>query len=118
MLTQRPPAPRARPKASKLVVHTALRDQVQAQLQRRLSPEQISNRLVTDFPDDESMRVSHETIYQALYFQARGGLKKEVQQALRTGRTRRKPQRAPGQRTHRFIDEMVDAVLSPGRLHK
>lgn len=39
------------------------------------------------------MRVSHETIYQALYFQSRGGLKREVQHALRTGRTRRKPQR-------------------------
>ena len=62
-------------------------------LSRRLSPEQISHRLVKDFPDDESMRVSHETIYQALYFQARGGLKREVAQALRSGRTRRKPHR-------------------------
>lgn len=98
---------RARPKASKLVVNTALREQVEHGLERRLSPEQISHRLVKEFPDDESMRVSHETIYQALYFQARGGLKREVQQALRTGRTRRKPQRQPGQRQHRFVDEMV-----------
>jgi IS30 family transposase len=72
-----------------------------------LSPEQISHRLVKDFPDDESMRVSHETIYQALYFQARGGLKREVAQALRSGRTRRKPHRDPGQRTHRFVDPMI-----------
>jgi IS30 family transposase len=100
-------AARARPKSCKLVTDTALREQVEQGLERKLSPEQICNRLVTDFPDDESMRVSHETIYQALYFQARGGLKREVQQALRTGRTRRKPQRRPDQRQHRFVDEMI-----------
>jgi IS30 family transposase len=98
---------RARPKESKLVVHRPLREVVSDGLSRRRSPEQISNRLREDYPDDESMRVSHETIYQALYFQARGGLKREVAQALRTGRTRRKPRRAPGQRTHRFVDPMV-----------
>ncbi|WP_419198043.1 IS30 family transposase [Nocardia vinacea] len=98
---------RARPKESKLVVHQPLRAVVSDGLSRRRSPEQISNRLREDYPDDESMRVSHETIYQALYFQARGGLKREVAQALRTGRTRRKPRRAPGQRTHRFVDPMV-----------
>ncbi len=107
---------RARPKTSKLVANTALREQVEQRLQRKLSPEQISNRLVTDFPDDESMRVSHETIYQALYFQARGGLKREVQQALRTGRTRRKPQRQPGQRTHRFVDDMVMIADRPAEV--
>jgi transposase, IS30 family len=53
------------------------------------------------------MRVSVETIYQALYFQARGGLKREVQAAIRSGRTRRKPRRDPEQRTPRFIDPMV-----------
>ena len=100
-------AGRKRPKDSKLVVHSALRAEVERGLERKLSPEQISHRLVTDFPDDESMRVSHETIYQALYFQARGGLKREVQTALRTGRTRRKPQRRPDQRTSRFVDPMV-----------
>jgi transposase, IS30 family len=100
-------AARARPKQSKLVVNHDLREAVADGLSRRLSPEQISHRLVKDFPDDESMRVSHETIYQALYFQARGGLKREVQQALRSGRTRRKPHRAPDQRTHRFIDPMI-----------
>jgi transposase, IS30 family len=100
-------AARARPKQSKLVTNQDLRQAVHDGLSRRLSPEQISHRLVKDFPDDESMRVSHETIYQALYFQARGGLKREVTQALRSGRTRRKPHRSPDQRTHRFIDPMI-----------
>ena len=53
------------------------------------------------------MRVSPETIYQALYVQARGGLRREVAAALRTGRTRRKPHRGPDQRTSRFVEEMV-----------
>jgi transposase, IS30 family len=98
---------RARPKQSKLAVNQDLREAVEDALSRRCSPEQISHRLHRDFPDDESMRVSHETIYQALYFQARGGLKREVAQALRSGRTRRKPHRAPDQRTHRFVDPMI-----------
>ena len=98
---------RTRPKQSKLVTDQALRSEVEKGLEQRFSPEQIANRLRKDFPDDESMRVSHETIYQALYFQARGGLKREVAQALRTGRTRRKPQRKPDQRTTRFTDDMI-----------
>jgi transposase, IS30 family len=55
------------------------------------SPEQISNRLRLDFPDDESMRISHEAIYQALYVQSRGALKRELVACLRTGRALRVP---------------------------
>lgn len=55
------------------------------------SPEQISKRLVVDFPDDESMRISHEAIYQALYVQGRGALKRELVACLRTGRALRVP---------------------------
>ena len=55
------------------------------------SPEQISNRLKSDFPDDESMRISHEAIYQALYIQGRGALKRELVACLRTGRALRVP---------------------------
>ena len=55
------------------------------------SPEQISNRLGVDFPDDESMRISHEAIYQALYVQGRGALRRELTACLRTGRALRVP---------------------------
>ncbi len=98
---------RSRPKDSKLAQEGALRDFVAGGLQERWSPEQICHALVIEFPDDESMRVSPETIYQAIYVQARGGLRREVALALRTGRTRRKPHRSPQQRTRRFVDEMV-----------
>jgi hypothetical protein len=55
------------------------------------SPEQISRRLVLDFPDDVNMRISHEAIYQALFIQGRGALKRELVACLRTGRALRKP---------------------------
>ena len=55
------------------------------------SPEQISGRLRVDFPDDESMRVSHEAIYQSLYVQGRGALRRELTACLRTGRALRVP---------------------------
>jgi len=55
------------------------------------SPEQIAQRLKLDFPDDESMRISHEAIYQALYIQGRGALQRELVACLRTGRALRAP---------------------------
>ena len=55
------------------------------------SPEQIASRLRVDFPEDESMRISHEAIYQALYVQGRGALKRELVACLRTGRALRVP---------------------------
>ena len=58
---------------------------------RGWSPEQISNRLKVDFPDDETMRISHEAIYQALYIEGRGALKRELVHCLRTGRALRVP---------------------------
>jgi IS30 family transposase len=98
---------RTRPKESKLAQEGPLRDFVAGRLQERWSPEQICNALPIEFPDDEDMRVSPETIYQAVYVQARGGLRREVALALRTGRTRRKPHRRADQRQRRFVDEMV-----------
>jgi len=56
-----------------------------------LSPEQISQRLKVDFADDESMRISHEAIYQSLFIEGRGALKRELVACLRTGRALRAP---------------------------
>jgi IS30 family transposase len=62
------------------------------------SPEQVSHRLRIDFPDDDSMRISHEAIYQALYVQSRGALKRELVACLRTGRALRVPRARARQR--------------------
>jgi IS30 family transposase len=62
------------------------------------SPEQIAHRLPLDFPDDESMRISHEAIYQALYVESRGALKRELVTCLRTGRALRVPRARARQR--------------------
>ena len=67
------------------------------------SPEQISNRLPLDFPDDESMRISHEAIYQALYVQGRGALRRELVACLRTGRALRVPRARSRGRGKTFV---------------
>jgi IS30 family transposase len=67
------------------------------------SPEQISNRLRVDFPDDEAMRISHEAIYQALYIQGRGALKRELVACLRTGRALRVPRARTRGRGKKFV---------------
>lgn len=87
-------ADRRRPKSRKLEANPALLAEVLRRLEQRHSPEQIAGRLREDFPDDPEMWVSHETIYQAMYVQPRGELARQVKTALRTGRTRRKPQGA------------------------
>jgi len=71
------------------------------------SPEQISHRLRVDFPDDESMRISHEAIYQALYVQSRGALKRELVACLRTGRALRVPRSRARQRPHGHVTPEV-----------
>ena len=71
------------------------------------SPEQISHRLRVEFPDDESMRISHEAIYQALYVQGRGGLRRELSACLRTGRALRVPQARTTARGKKFVTPQV-----------
>jgi len=82
----------ARPRGGKLADNDRLREYVQTGLTAKHSPEQISLRLRRDFPDDTEMRVSHETIYQALYVEGRGELKRDLVTALRTGRALRRTQ--------------------------
>ena len=67
------------------------------------SPEQIANRLRVDFPGDESMRISHEAIYQALYVQGRGALRRELTACLRTGRALRVPRARTRRRGKAFV---------------
>ena len=71
------------------------------------SPEQISHRLRIDFPHDESMRISHEAIYQALYVQGRGALRRELSACLRTGRALRVPRARTQQQGKQFITPEV-----------
>jgi transposase, IS30 family len=90
-----------RPKPAKLAVNDELREWVQQKLEKNWSPEEISHRLRVEFPDRAEMRVSHETIYQSLYVQGRGALRRELARHLRTGRSLRRPRRtetAAGQR--------------------
>ena len=82
-----------RPRSPKLARDRDLRAIVEEWLKHRWSPEQISRRLEIDFPDDPSMRVSHETIYTSLFVQAKRGLPGELTVHLRTRRVRRRPQR-------------------------
>jgi len=71
------------------------------------SPEQIAQRLKVDFPDDASMRISHEAIYQALYVQGRGALKRELVACLRTGRALRVPRSRARQRAWGHVTDDV-----------
>jgi IS30 family transposase len=71
------------------------------------SPEQIARRLLIDFPDDETMRISHEAIYQALFVQGRGALRRELTGCLRTGRALRVPRARAGKRSRGFISPEI-----------
>jgi IS30 family transposase len=88
----------ARPKTAKLAGNEELRGLVQAWLEEKWSPEQVSVMLRRQFPGRPEMQVSHETIYQAIYVQGRGALRRELAACLRTGRALRKPRRTDGER--------------------
>jgi transposase, IS30 family len=81
-----------RPKERKLTPGADLCTLTVDKLRSKWSPEQIAHWLVEEYPDQPELRVSHETIYQAIYLQGRGGLRAELKQALRTGRAARRPQ--------------------------
>jgi IS30 family transposase len=101
-----------RPKTAKLAGSDELRGWVQEHLEMKWSPEQVSKRLVIEFPGRPEMRVSHETIYQSLYVQGRGALRRELAASLRTGRALRKPRRKEGERRGR-ISGMVNISERP-----
>jgi IS30 family transposase len=97
-----------RPKKCLLALHPRLRDVVASKLILDWSPEQISGWLKTHYPDDESMRVSHETIYRSLFIQARGVLKKELMDHLRSKRRMRRSRHAMASGQSR--GQIVDAI--------
>jgi IS30 family transposase len=103
---------RARP--PKLTTNLRLRREVQTRLRKNHSPEQIARRLREDFPDDPEMWVSHETIYQAIYIEGRGALKRDLARCLRTGRAMRRPRRqAQARRGRERIKGMVNIAERP-----
>lgn len=102
----------SRPKPAKLHTNLALRRLVEQDLATKYSPEQIAGRLRRQHPDDPGMWVSHETIYQALYVQSRGALRRELTRCLRTGRALRQPGRTAGQRRNR-IPDMINISQRP-----
>lgn len=104
---RRADARRPRPKLRKILSNPELRDAVQEMLDERWSPEQICHVLRTRFPGRPEMHVVPETIYQALYVQGRGQLRRELAGVLRSGRVRRKPRRQANSRQPRFSSPMV-----------
>jgi IS30 family transposase len=101
-----------RPKPAKLAVNDELRQWVQHKLRANWSPEQISRVLRRQFAGRPEMRVSHETIYQSIYVQGRGALRRELAACLRTGRALRKPRRKDGERRGK-IPGMVNISERP-----
>jgi IS30 family transposase len=105
----------SRPKTAKLAKNAVLRDLVQGKLVKKLSPEQISRQLRKQFPDDREMQVSHETIYQSIYVQGRGALRRELAVCLRTGRALRRPHRKSQERRGR-IPNMINISERPAEV--
>ena len=96
-----------RPRPRKAREGTALWREIINGLEKHWSPEQIANRLREDMPDNEDMHASVETIYQAIYIQAKGELKAEIKRAMRQGRTARKPRKPDVGRNPRFREPMT-----------
>jgi IS30 family transposase len=104
-----------RPRPPKLAEHHELRAVVEDGLRHRWSPQQIAERLVHDYPDDPTMRVSHETIYTSLFVQAKRGLPGQLTVHLRTRRVGRRPQRRVALGPPR-IRHMVPIQLRPAEV--
>lgn len=107
---------RPRPKRRKIRPGTDLYAYVAAGLRRHRSPERISNRLVREYPDNDHMRACHETIYQAVYVQPRGELRRQVGNALRRGRAVRRSRSDGQSRRPRFREPMVMISERPAQI--
>jgi IS30 family transposase len=106
-----------RPKRCLLERNVRLRHCVARGLQQQWSPEQIARRLERQYPNDHSMRVSHETIYRSLFVQTRGALKRELLQHLRTGRLFRRSRHAsPKQQSRARIIDAVSISQRPAHV--
>jgi IS30 family transposase len=103
----------SRPKPAKLHTNLKLRRQVEEDLGRRYSPEQIVGRLRRQFPDDPEMRVSAETIYQSLYVQSREA-RRDLTRCLQTGRALRRPGRHANKRRNQ-IPDMINITARPAQ---
>jgi IS30 family transposase len=111
-----------RPKGSRLSGNPALRAAVQAMLDKRYSPEQVSGRLKVLYPGEAAMQVSHEVIYQSIYVYPRGELRRELKACLRSGRAVRRRRGARPRGWDRIVDAVpigqrpaeVDGRLVPG----
>jgi len=99
-----------RPKQSKIATNPPLRKVVQELLNKRLSPDQVSGRLRVLFPDNEEMRISHESIYRSIYIYPRGEMSRELKATLRSGRSVRRPRGQRGSRGTRGTSRIVGAV--------
>jgi transposase len=113
---------RPRPRPGKLAADVELRAMVQQLLDRRWSPEQISHELRCRFPEQPERHLVPETIYQGIYVQGRGGLRRELHRALRTGRALRRPRRGttalptgkiPGMPLPALCGSLHDPLRSP-----
>ncbi|MEJ7741672.1 MAG: IS30 family transposase [Nocardioidaceae bacterium] len=102
-----------RPKPAKLVTNVVLRARVELDLEKKYSPEQIAGRLRDDHRDDPEMWVSTETIYQSLYVQSRGALRRDLAKCLRTGRGLRQPNRQGAHRKSRVLPDMISIAERP-----
>src|SRR5438132_8490968 len=105
----------SRPKPAKMATNLELRKLVQSKLTSRLGPEQIAAQLRRKFPEQPEMWVSHETIYQSIYVQGRGALRRELAVCLRTGRALRRPHRKSDERRGR-IPGMVSISERPAEV--
>ena len=105
----------SRPKPAKLATNWRLRDVVEAKLQQQLSPQQVMVELREEFAENPTMQVSHETIYQSIYVQGRGALRRELAVHLRTARARRRPRRT-GEHRQARIPDMVNISARPAEV--